>query len=183
MKRRWGGAAALRCLRQFQDFPPNAAAEPTLAQLSLLVCAAMVITSGLIQGEEDLAVAHSIRLEVFVTEQAVPASIEMDGLDDQCQHFMAWQDSSAVATARLRVTPYGYKLERVAVLAAARRQGVGTSLVRCAVGSVPAGAPLYVHAQDEAIGFWQHMGFVAEGAGFDEGGIAHRRMIYAPART
>jgi predicted GNAT family N-acyltransferase len=45
--------------------------------------------------------------------------------------------------------------------------------------SAPAGALVYVHAQESALGFWQRAGFVAEGPSFEEGGIAHRRMRYA----
>lgn len=136
----------------------------------------MKITAGLIYAPQELAVAHSIRLDVFVTEQSVAEEVELDGLDEQCQHFMAYNEGRPVATARLRRVERSYKIERVAVLAAERRCGVGTRLVRTVLLQVPPAAEVCVHAQTEACGFWQGLGFEPEGELFDEGGIPHRRM-------
>jgi predicted GNAT family N-acyltransferase len=65
----------------------------------------------------------------------------------------------------------------VAVLAELRGKGVGAALVRRAIASLPPDADCcYVHAQQSALGFWERMGFVAEGAPFHEAGIPHRFM-------
>jgi predicted GNAT family N-acyltransferase len=128
---------------------------------------------------EERARAHSIRHRVFVEEQAVPAEVEIDGLDDACDHFLAWLDGQAVATARARVTSKGWKLERVAVLRDHRKSGVGAALVRRALAAAPLGVTIYVHAQDTALGFWERAGFVERGSGFEEGGISHRLIVLA----
>jgi ElaA protein len=142
----------------------------------------LVVSSA--KSSEERARARAIRHRVFVQEQAVPLEVEVDGLDDACDHFLAWVDGEAVATARARSTPKGWKLERVAVLRDHRKSGVGAALVRRALEAAPRAATIYVHAQDTALGFWERAGFVAHGAGFEEGGIPHRLMVWdAPARS
>lgn len=127
--------------------------------------------------ELDLALA--IRRAVFVDEQGVPAELEADGKDQGAEHFLARQGALAVATARARRTDRGWKIERVAVLGAQRRCGVGMALVRGVLALAPAELVPYVHAQESALGFWQRAGFVAEGPSFEEAGIRHRWMRFA----
>ncbi len=128
----------------------------------------------------ELDVVRAIRRAVFVDEQAVPMDVEVDGLDGEAEHFLARLGPLPVATARARRTPKGWKVERVAVLQPQRRLGVGRALICHVLNSAPPGVPIYVHAQQSALGFWQRAGFVAEGPGFEEGGIAHRRMRFDP---
>jgi predicted GNAT family N-acyltransferase len=124
----------------------------------------------------DLDAVRAIRRTVFVEEQAVPADVELDGLDEAAEHFIARLGSLPVATARARRTSKGWKLERVAVLGAQRGMGVGLALVEHVLAHAPLGALVYIHAQESALGFWQRAGFVAEGPSFQEGGISHRWM-------
>jgi predicted GNAT family N-acyltransferase len=138
--------------------------------------------------EVELALSRALRHDVFVEEQAVPLEVEVDGLDAECQHFLARRSQTAadaedmaVATARARLTQRGWKIERVAVARSQRGRSVGTALVRHMLSQSPPGLTVYVHAQESALGFWQRMGFVAEGPGFVEGGIPHRVMCWAPA--
>lgn len=108
--------------------------------------------------------------------------METDGLDDGCQHFLAWLGAEAVATARARMTPKGWKLERVAVLREHRGRDVGRALVAGVLARAPAGVGVVVHAQESALGFWERVGFVAAGPRFEEGGIGHRSMSLPPER-
>jgi predicted GNAT family N-acyltransferase len=126
----------------------------------------------------ELDVVRAIRRTVFIEEQAVPAEVEVDGLDDTAEHFLARLGSLPVATARARHTARGWKVERVAVLSGARRLGVGRVLIQHVLTCAPARTLVYVHAQESALGFWQRAGFVAEGPSFEEGGISHRRMCH-----
>jgi predicted GNAT family N-acyltransferase len=126
----------------------------------------------------ELDVVRAIRRTVFVHEQAVPVEVEADGRDDACQHFLARLGELPVATARARHTPKGWKVERVAVLRQQRKLGVGKELIRQVLAEAPAGVVVYVHAQESALGFWERLGFVAEGPRFEEGGIGHRRMVF-----
>jgi predicted GNAT family N-acyltransferase len=132
-------------------------------------------------GAGELEAALAIRRAVFVDEQGVPAELEADGKDADAEHFLARRGALPVATARARRTERGWKIERVAVLGAERRRGVGIALVRRMLELAPPGLVPYVHAQESALGFWEFAGFVAEGASFDEAGIRHRWMRFVVA--
>jgi predicted GNAT family N-acyltransferase len=136
------------------------------------------LSSTRITTSEELAHAHAIRHEVFVIEQRVPVDVERDGLDDQASHVLLRCAARPVATGRVRQTAKGYKLERVAVLAEFRERAIGARLVGEMLALVPSGAPVYLHAQEGALGFWQKLGFVSEGPAFVEGGIRHRFMHF-----
>ena len=143
----------------------------------------MELSVGPAESESDRALARSIRHAVFVEEQGVPVEHEIDGLDDQCRHFLVRRrlengSRQAVATARARVTARGWKIERVAVLREQRGRSVGAALVRHMLGAAPEHQVVYIHAQQSAIGFWQRVGFAVEGPEFFEAGIPHRLMLW-----
>ena len=76
------------------------------------------------------AAAIAIRTRVFIEEQGVTEREEMDGLDSDCIHFVAYRDDTAVGCARLR--PLGdarAKIERVAVLPELRARGLGRAIM------------------------------------------------------
>src|SRR6187431_3415162 len=133
-------------------------------------------------GAAELELALAIRRAVFVVEQGVPPELEQDGLDSSAEHFLARLGSLPVATARVRRTSKGWKIERVAVLGGQRGRGVGMALVRRVLALAPPELVPYVHAQESALGFWERAGFVAEGASFEEAGITHRWMRWDARR-
>lgn len=135
------------------------------------------------ESEQDVQRCLDIRRVVFIEGQNVPEHEEMDGLDGDCTHFLAFieRDGKAVAsgTVRLRITDAGQaKLERLAVIGEARSQGLGRMLV----SAVEAEATLAGHrevvlgAQLASLGFYERCGYVAEGPVFDDAGIDHRLM-------
>ena len=128
--------------------------------------------------ERERSQGRALRHAVFVVEQGVPIDVEVDGLDDVCQHFLVRTGEHAVATARARTTERGWKIERVAVADEYRRRAVGTLLVQRMLADAPVGAEVYVHAQESALGFWERLGFVADGPRFVEGGIGHFGMSW-----
>ncbi|MCV6627689.1 MAG: GNAT family N-acetyltransferase, partial [Cellvibrionaceae bacterium] len=119
-----------------------------------------------------------IRREVFIDEQNVPEEEEIDPRDPECVHFIAFdQQGDPVATARL--LPEG-QIGRMAVKKSQRGTGLGARLLMAAVEYALAQKlqPIYLHAQTQAIGFYQRCGFKAEGPEFMDAGIPHRNMIY-----
>jgi predicted GNAT family N-acyltransferase len=128
----------------------------------------------------DADALASIRRRVFVEEQGVPAELEWDGRDADCAHVLALVNRDPVGTGRL--LPAG-KIGRLAVLASSRRHGVGSRMLRRLTDIArDRGLPeVYLHAQVSALPFYAAHGFVAEGAEFEEAGIAHRRMRLALA--
>lgn len=123
--------------------------------------------------------AHEFRRAVFIDEQGVPASIEMDDRDAAAHHFVAYDGDSPVGTARLRFVDDGRaKAERVAALAMHRSGGIGQALMAavedCAREVGAQGVTL--HAQTDLEPFYCDLGYEPTGDVFDEGGIAHVEM-------
>lgn len=134
-----------------------------------------------IDNAADLSQAMHIRRTVFVDEQGVPFSEEYDGYDDEAQHFIAVHERNFAGTARWRRTEGGIKLERFAVLAEHRRRGVGAALLDAVLKDVRKEAEgntkVYIHAQVQAIPFWEQGGFQVVGDEFMEADIPHFKMV------
>jgi len=137
------------------------------------------------RAEAEVEQALAIRRAVFVAEQGVGEALEIDGLDPSARHLLALRAGRPVGTLRVRFLERGRiaKVERVAVLAAARGQNVGAALVEAALDLARAdGAVLArLHAQTIAQGFYARLGFVAYGPEFEEDGIMHVAMDLALA--
>jgi predicted GNAT family N-acyltransferase len=131
----------------------------------------------------DLDAAFTIREKVFVGEQNVPADLEYDQNDRLAttRHYLARVDGQPAGAARWRPTDNGVKLERFAVLADFRNQGVGEALVHQVVADVRAEAPdaaqVYLHAQLRAIPLYERTGFQKAGDMFEEADIQHYKMV------
>ena len=126
--------------------------------------------------QADREALMRVRLRVFVEEQGIPESEEMDESDASCWHALAYAAGGClVGTGRL--APTG-KVGRIAVLPEYRRAGVGSAIVAHLVNqATELGLPqVYLHAQADSVGFYERLGFRAEGPIFDEVGIPHRRM-------
>jgi predicted GNAT family N-acyltransferase len=121
---------------------------------------------------------RELRTAVFVDEQGVDASLEFDGLDDAAIHIAFADRDSAVGTTRILMSGDVARVGRMAVDASRRRQGLGRRLVGAAldVARLQGAAEAVLHAQSHARGFYESMGFSAEGAVFEEAGIEHVAM-------
>lgn len=126
--------------------------------------------------EADYEDLRAVREQVFVLEQAVPREDEIDDLDPHSRHVLARDATGrAIGTGRLAPT---HAIGRVAVLAEWRGRGVGAAIMRVLLEQARAlGYPeVELHAQVRAIGFYDALGFVADGEPFMECGIEHRTM-------
>lgn len=120
--------------------------------------------------------AKSIRFEVFVEEQKVPAELEMDHMDAVCVHAVAYDaDGAPVGTGRL--LPDGH-IGRMAVRKMARGTGVGGALLRVLMGQAQArgDSEVVLSSQTHAAQFYECHGFQIDGDEFFEAGIAHINM-------
>jgi predicted GNAT family N-acyltransferase len=129
----------------------------------------------------ELDVCLRIRREVFIEGQGVPAAIEVDGLDTVCVHLLATLRGDPIGTARLRALPEYAKAERVAVRAPFRSVGAGRALMEALEAEARRGGTrlLVLNAQVAVVGFYERLGYVAEGEPFLEADIVHRRMAKA----
>jgi predicted GNAT family N-acyltransferase len=130
-------------------------------------------------GLDELSTCLEIRLEVFVEGQDVPLDEEVDGLDEQCTHFLGLREDRALATARLRITEHGEaRAERVAVLEEVRGTGLGAAVMKLLEDTCGQRGhhEVVLHAQVPVIPFYEHLGYVPEGPVFMDCDIPHRTM-------
>jgi ElaA protein len=132
-----------------------------------------------IEDTTDIATCHALRRAVFIEEQGVSLEDEIDGRDGEALHLLARIDGKPVGTARI-LPGQGYgKIGRVCVLAEARGQGIGAALIRGALDRLrrmPGIATARLGAQTHALGFYEALGFTAEGPEYLDAGIPHRDM-------
>jgi len=126
--------------------------------------------------------ACAVRFAVFVEEQGIPASLELDDRDATATHAVAVDaEDRPLATGRLLADAH---IGRMAVLAVHRGNGLGVSILRALVAvAAGRGVPeLRLHAQVSAIGFYRREGFTPEGEPYEEAGIPHQTMVRVLAR-
>ncbi|MGW2693268.1 GNAT family N-acetyltransferase [Streptomyces sp. NPDC001296] len=137
----------------------------------------------------DREACFAVRKEVFVREQGVPEDIEYDAYDADAVHVLAIrQDGVPLGTGRLLYgeaaaaknggDPSVGSLGRLAVTREARGLGVGAALVRAIEGAARERGLTAVdlHAQTQALGFYERLGYTAYGPEFPDAGIPHRAM-------
>lgn len=130
--------------------------------------------------DAETASIKKIRTKVFQEEQGIASELEFDGFDGDAVHFLAYLNGYAIGTARIREVAHDtVKIERLAVLAEARRQGVAKELMTTAlkVISQKRKSLVIVHAQEYIAPLYQQLGFTIIGDRFTEAGIAHLKMI------
>ncbi|MDO8339660.1 MAG: GNAT family N-acetyltransferase [Candidatus Burarchaeum sp.] len=146
---------------------------------------------------KDKDTIHDIRTRVFVLEQNVTQEEEVDGLDESAIHVIAYADGKPVGTARMlelesgplsasggkgplsaKQKVGGAKLGRMAVLRQYRDKGAGAAMARRLIEMARAMGmkEVVLDAQVDAIGFYEKLGFIAEGSVFMDARIEHRKM-------
>ena len=128
--------------------------------------------------------ATPIRFEVFVNEQNVPESMEIDEDDENAWHALVIAQGLPIGTARLVIENTSSnrlqigRIGRMAVLKSFRGQGAGKRLMEALIqfGSEMSIRQYYLHAQLTAQDFYKGFGFVSEGEIFEEAGILHQSM-------
>jgi predicted GNAT family N-acyltransferase len=122
--------------------------------------------------------AFRVRIAVFVVEQRIPRSEELDALDAPATHAVGYVDGEPVAVGRL-VLGEGYaKIGRMAVLREHRGYGFGAAILS-ALEREAASRGLRLcrlSAQLHARGFYERCGYTAHGDVYDDVGIPHIDM-------
>lgn len=120
-----------------------------------------------------------IRRKVFIEEQSVPEVLEWDELDQLATHCLANSDDKYVGTGRLLSSG---QIGRMSVLAPYRNKGIGEKILNFLIAEhwKVSGKPVFIHAQTQAIPFYEKAGFVRMGEEYNEAGIPHYTMILNP---
>jgi ElaA protein len=142
---------------------------------------------------------YRLRQQVFVIEQQCIYE-DIDATDKTALHVLGWNDGAdapSTLCATLRATLRAYlrimdlqdnaqtvSIGRVVIAMESRRAGIGTQLMRTALGYIDGIAPkatITLSAQHHLSNFYHTLGFVVASAPYDEDGIPHVHMIKAPA--
>ncbi|MCP1187359.1 GNAT family N-acetyltransferase [Paenibacillus sp. 1781tsa1] len=134
-----------------------------------------------VNNQELLDACFAIRTAIFVEEQGVPATDEFDAydtLDAEARHILLYVDGVPAASSRLRIVEQVAKLERICVMLDYRKHGLGRVLIdkleQMAIAEGLEKAKL--HAQVQASGFYERLGYAPASDVFMEDGIPHLLM-------
>jgi len=83
-----------------------------------------------VSSAEDIQKCLDIRTTVFVIGQNVPQSEEVDGKDQDSDHYLLTIDSKPVGVARVRYIDDFAKIERVAILSDYQGHGFGEQIMK-----------------------------------------------------
>lgn len=130
--------------------------------------------------EEAKSGAFLVRQKVFIQEQGVPAELELDEFDPLAAHALALKDGKCIGTGRLvDLGGAQARIGRMAVLARYRNQGIGMKILEelTELAKSKGTQSIVLHSQENAIPFYEKLGFQAYGDSYQEAGIPHRNMM------
>jgi ElaA protein len=136
--------------------------------------------SVLVAVTDDIASCRALRRVVFIEEQGVSETDEVDDLDPVSIHLLAVKDGVAVGSARIVPVDDTAKIGRVCVVKDERGDGLGAELIRSALleAKERGFARAKLGSQVHAIGFYEKLGFTVYGPVYDDAGIDHRDMVF-----
>ncbi|KJF81978.1 GNAT family N-acetyltransferase [Photobacterium angustum] len=116
-----------------------------------------------------------VREQVFIKEQQIDPEIEFDGLDTQAVHVLVVDSEQPLGTGRILADGH---IGRIAIMKAARGQGLGVKVVQALVEyAKQQGYPrVDLGAQTHAVDFYRKLGFTPYGEEFMEANIPHQAM-------
>lgn len=132
----------------------------------------------------ELYAVVQLRVEVFILEQHCFYR-ELDGLDQQCIHLMAFDPNNETLAAYSRIVPPGLAFSepaigRVITAAAYRGTGLGRELMKRSIVLCETHYPhqaIRIGAQAHLQEFYAELGFRAASDIYDEDGIPHLEML------
>ena len=131
-----------------------------------------------VQNNEDLQKVFAVRSIVFVEEQNIPYSEEIDGFDFSSVHFLGTIENEPVAAARMQLFKDYVKIERLAVRKAYRGKGIGKEMFAFVLNHIAELKynKIVLHAQSYLVKFYEDFGFERKGEMFLEVNIEHYCM-------
>ena len=128
----------------------------------------------------ELYAITALRERVFVVEQNC-VYLDADGVDPQCRHLWAEDETTRAIHAYCRLVPAGLKfaeasIGRVITAPEARGSGLGKELMLRAIAAIGV-MPIRIGAQAHLEKFYGDLGFVKASPPYDEDGIPHIEML------
>lgn len=133
----------------------------------------------IVQTDEQLRDAFSVRKRVFVEEQHVSAEEEYDEFEETSKHIVIYDKDIPVGAGRFRIVDGIGKMERICVLSSHRKKGIGKIIIDAleAYAKEESLAKLKLHAQTQAESFYKKLGYQTVSDVFIEADIPHVVMI------
>lgn len=118
---------------------------------------------------------RTVREQVFIQEQQIDPEIEFDDLDSAAVHVLVMDGDQPLGTGRILSDGH---IGRIAIMKAARGQGLGAKVVQALVEyAQQQGYPrVDLGAQTHAVDFYRKLGFMPYGDEFMEANIPHQAM-------
>ena len=122
----------------------------------------------------------ALRKTVFIEEQGVSETLEMDGLDDQATLILAKLNNQPIGCARYRLLDSYVKVERVGVLKDYRGQGIGQAIMTFIEQEIASSSPVLtikLHAHYNAFCFLHNFVYQDIGENFYDGVFLLQEMF------
>lgn len=132
----------------------------------------------IVENEQELQDAYSVRKTVFVEEQNVSVEEEIDEHEESATHFVLYDSATPIGAGRFRVLDGIGKVERICVLKDYRGTGAG-KVVMNGIEQFADGqgiGSLKLNAQTHAIPFYSKLGYEVVSEEFLDAGIPHKTM-------
>ncbi|WP_082234422.1 GNAT family N-acetyltransferase [Halobacillus massiliensis] len=132
-----------------------------------------------IKTREELEQAFEIRKCVFVQEQNVPIEDEFDEWEEAALHVLASYKNTPAGAGRIRFFEKTAKLERICILPAFRKNGIGKAIIHTLekIARDKGCVKVILHGQVQAAGFYRKLNYSIDSKEFFEDGIAHYVMV------
>lgn len=123
--------------------------------------------------------AFYVRKKVFVDEQGVPITLEIDENDQTANHFIVYIDENPIGAGRIREINKGIaKVERVCILQEFRGKHLGSLIMEELEKYARSEnmTKIVLNAQSYAVPFYEKLGYVVTSPEFMDADIPHRAM-------
>lgn len=133
----------------------------------------------IVETTEDQQHAYLVRRKVFIEEQQVPESLEIDEYENEATHFVLYDEDIPVGAGRLRFIDGIGKVERICVLPSHRKMNGGKLLMEKIEDYAREKniSKTKLNAQTHAEPFYQKLGYETISDVFMDAGIPHVTMI------
>jgi len=135
----------------------------------------MEYTLKLTRWDKEQTSLSEIRRRVFIEEQQVPEELEWDDDDKTCIHVLVTDNNIPIATGRIKMDGH---IGRMAVLKDYRNKGIGSAVLKALINfsKTLKMKSVYLHAQTNAIPFYEKHDFKTSSKEFMDAGIPHKTM-------
>ncbi|GKU79214.1 GNAT family N-acetyltransferase [Paenibacillus sp. L3-i20] len=137
-----------------------------------------MITKQRVETKEQMDEAYRIRKDVFVREQGVPEEVEIDEHESDANHVLVLYNGEPAGVGRIRQVDGIAKIERICVLEPFRKHKIGVAIMEEleAIAKEHGFVKAKLHAQTQAAGFYEKLGYKVDSEPFTEEDIPHIRM-------